>query len=59
MPWQCHGCHSDIQSRGFNLHLEKSVIIPKQTIICVEFVIYSTNMTLSLTNKKKTKIKNC
>ena len=59
MPCQFYGCHSDTQSLGFIIHLEKSVIIPEQTIICLEFVISSTNMTLSLTGKKKTKIKNC
>ena len=59
MPCQFYDCHSDTQSLGFIIHLEKSVIIPEQTIICLEFVISSTNMTLSLTGKKKTKIKNC
>ena len=57
MPWQCHGNNSDAHSLRFIVHWEKPVIVPKHIIICLEFVISFTNMTLFLTDKKKTKIK--
>ena len=56
-PWQCHSYHAEIQKLTFIIHPEKSIIIPKQTTVCLEFFISSTNMALSLTDENKTKIK--
>jgi len=42
---------------GFYIHLEKSSLIPSQTIVYLGFVINTVNMTISLTKKKKDNIK--
>ena len=55
MTGQYHYYHSNTQSLGFFIHPEKSVLISKQTIIGLEFLISSTNMTFSLTDKKENK----
>ena len=55
MPWQCYGYHSDTQGFEFIEQPEKSITIPKQTTLYLEFVISSTNTILSLTDAKKTK----
>ena len=55
--WKCHGYHSDIQNHGFVVHSEKSIIIRKQTSNCLGLIISSTSITLSVTDIKKTKIK--
>lgn len=58
MPWQYHGYHSYIQGLRFIMHSEKLMIISKQINVCLMFVISPTNVALSLTDEKKTKIKN-
>ena len=40
------------------MHSEKLMIISKQINVCLMFVISPTNVALSLTDEKKTKIKN-
>ena len=42
---------------GFVIHTEKSVLIPSQTIVFLGFIISAKNMTLSLTDENKNKIK--
>ena len=44
-------------SLGFTIHADKSVLIPTQKIIFLGFIINSKNMTITLTNEKKQKIK--
>lgn len=44
---------------GFNLHPEKLVTVPKQTVACLRFAISSTNATMNLTDKNEIKIKDC
>ena len=58
----CESCLDNVLTtiqtqRTLGLYSEKSIFDTKQTIACLGFVISATNMTLSLTNDKKTKIK--
>ena len=46
-----------LRELGFVIPTEKSVLIPSQTIVFLGFIISSKNMTLSLTDKNKNKIK--
>ena len=46
-----------LRKLGFVIHTEKSVLTPSQTIVFLGFIISSKNMTLSLTDEKKNKIK--
>ena len=47
-----------LQSLGFTVHPEKSVLEPKQKIVFLGFIIDSQNMTIRLTLAKKEKIRN-
>ena len=47
-----------LQSLGFTVHPEKSVLEPKQKIVFLGFIIDSKNMTIRLTLAKKEKIRN-
>ena len=46
-----------LRELGFVIHTEKSVLIPSQAIVFLGFIISSKNMTLSLTDEKRNKIK--
>ena len=46
-----------LRELGFVILTEKSVLTPSQTIVFLGFIISSKNMTLSLTEEKKNKIK--
>ena len=46
-----------LRELGFVIHTEKSVLTHSQTISFLGFIISSKNMTLSLTDEKKNKIK--
>ena len=35
IPWKYYGYDLDIQSLGFSIHPEKSIIIPRQTVVCL------------------------
>ena len=47
-----------LQSLGFVIHPEKSVLYPTQTIIFLGFIINTVDMTVRLTDEKVDKIKN-
>ena len=42
---------------GFTLHPEKSVLLPSQTLIFLGFILDTVSMTVTLTQKKKDKLK--
>ena len=46
-----------LQSLGFTVHPDKSVLIPQQRIEFLGFILDSTNMRITLTERKKQKIK--
>ena len=46
-----------LRELGFAIRTEKSVLIPSQAIVFLCFIISSKNMTLSLTDEKRNKIK--
>jgi len=41
---------------GFTIHIDKSILEPKQKITFLGFVFNSVNMTITLTKEKKQKI---
>ena len=59
MSWTFHGYHLNTHSHEFITYSEKPVFILKQRAVYLGFVIWFNNSTFSLTNKKKTKIKDC
>ena len=46
-----------LRTLGFVINTEKSVLTPSQAIVFLDFIISSKNMTLSLTDERKNKIK--
>ena len=42
-----------LQSLGFTIHLDKSVLKPTQNLMYLGFIINSKDMTLKLTEEKK------
>ena len=53
-------CNQLPRSLQFVIHLEKSVLVPTQTLELLEFLVNTTTITISLTEVKKIKIKeNC
>ena len=46
-----------LRTLGFVINTEKSVLTPSQAIVFLGFIISSKNMTLSLTDERKNKIK--
>ena len=59
MSWTFRGYHLNTPSHEFITYSEKPVFILKQRAVYLGFVIWFNNSTFSLTNKKKTKIKDC
>lgn len=59
MSWTFRGYHLNTHSHEFITYSEKPVFILKQRAVYLGFVIWFNNSTFSLTNKKKTKIKDC